>query len=64
MQLQNIELSLGDSWVKTLGIKLSLPDVVVLFYHCQSHNTTDNQSVSASWFRALSGAHDQMLITV
>jgi hypothetical protein len=26
--------------------------------------TTDNQSVSASWFRAPFGAHDQMLITV
>jgi hypothetical protein len=30
----------------------------------QSHITTDDQSVSASWFRAPSGAHDQMLITV
>jgi hypothetical protein len=31
--------------------------------HSQSHITTDDQSVSASWFRAPSGAHDQMLIT-
>jgi hypothetical protein len=30
----------------------------------QSHITTDDQSVSESWFRAPSGAHDQMLITV
>jgi hypothetical protein len=30
----------------------------------QSHITTDDQSVSESWFRAQSGAHDQMLITV
>jgi hypothetical protein len=30
----------------------------------QSHITTDDQSVSASWFRALSGAHDHMFITV
>jgi hypothetical protein len=30
----------------------------------QSHITTDDLSVSASWFRAPSGAHDQMLITV
>jgi hypothetical protein len=30
----------------------------------QCHITTDDQSVSASWFRARSGAHDQMLITV
>jgi hypothetical protein len=30
----------------------------------QSHITTDDQSVSASWFRAPSGAHDQILITV
>jgi hypothetical protein len=30
----------------------------------QSHITTDDQLVSASWFRAPSGAHDQMLITV
>jgi hypothetical protein len=30
----------------------------------QSHITTDDQSVSASWFRVPSGAHDQMLITV
>jgi hypothetical protein len=30
----------------------------------QSHITTDEQSVSKSWFRAPSGAHDQMLITV
>jgi hypothetical protein len=30
----------------------------------QSQITTDDQSVSASWFRAPSGAHDQMLITV
>jgi hypothetical protein len=30
----------------------------------QSHITTDDQSVSGSWFRAPSGAHDQMLITV
>jgi hypothetical protein len=29
-----------------------------------SHITTDDQSVSASWFRAPSGAHDQMLIQV
>jgi hypothetical protein len=29
-----------------------------------SHITTDDQSVSASWFRAPSGAHDQMLIAV
>jgi hypothetical protein len=28
----------------------------------QSHITTDDQSVSESWFRAPSGAHDQMLI--
>jgi hypothetical protein len=35
-------------------------------FHCsrQSHITTDNQSVSASWFRTPSGANDQMLITV
>jgi hypothetical protein len=30
----------------------------------QSHITTDDQPVSESWFRAPSGAHDQMLITV
>jgi hypothetical protein len=30
----------------------------------QSHFTTDDQSVSPSWYRALSGAHDQILITV
>jgi hypothetical protein len=30
----------------------------------QSHITTDDQSVSASWFRAPSGALDKMLITV
>jgi hypothetical protein len=30
----------------------------------QSHIMTDDQSVSASWFRAPSGAHDQILITV
>jgi hypothetical protein len=30
----------------------------------QSHITTDDQSVSVSWFRAPSGAHDQILITV
>jgi hypothetical protein len=30
----------------------------------QSHFTTDGQSVSPSWFRAPSGAHDQILITV
>jgi hypothetical protein len=30
----------------------------------QSHITTDDQSISASWFWAPSGAHDQMLITV
>jgi hypothetical protein len=30
----------------------------------QSHISTDDQSVSASWFRAPSGAHDQMLTTV
>jgi hypothetical protein len=35
-----------------------------LYYSSQSHFMTDDQSVSASWFRALSGAHDQMLITV
>jgi hypothetical protein len=29
-----------------------------------SHITTDDQSVSESWFRAPSAAHDQMLITV
>jgi hypothetical protein len=33
-------------------------------YQSQSHVTTDDQSVSGSWFRAPSGAHDQMLITV
>jgi hypothetical protein len=39
---------------------------VFISHSCQSqsHITTDDQSVSASWFRALSGAHDQMLITV
>jgi hypothetical protein len=30
----------------------------------QSHVTTDGQSVSPSWCRAPSGAHDQILITV
>jgi hypothetical protein len=30
----------------------------------QSHITTDGQSVSPSWCRAPSGAHDQILITV
>jgi hypothetical protein len=30
----------------------------------QSHFTTDNQSVSPSWCRAPSGAHDQILISV
>jgi hypothetical protein len=30
----------------------------------QSHVTTDGQSVSQSWCRAPSGAHDQMLLTV
>jgi hypothetical protein len=30
----------------------------------QSHVTTDGQSVSLSWCRAPSAAHDQMLITV
>jgi hypothetical protein len=30
----------------------------------QSHITTDDQSVSVSWFRVPSGAHDQMLIIV
>jgi hypothetical protein len=29
-----------------------------------SHIATDDQLVSESWFLALSGAHDQMLITV
>jgi hypothetical protein len=30
----------------------------------QSHITTDDLSVSASWFRAPSWAHDQILINV
>jgi hypothetical protein len=30
----------------------------------QSHVATDGQSVSKSWFRAPSGAHDQIFITV
>jgi hypothetical protein len=29
-----------------------------------SHISTDGQSVSLSWCRALSGAHDQILVTV
>jgi hypothetical protein len=29
----------------------------------QSHVTTDGQSVSPSWCRAPSGAHDQIFIT-
>jgi hypothetical protein len=31
---------------------------------CQSHIATDGQSVSKSWCRAPSGAHDQIFITV
>jgi hypothetical protein len=31
---------------------------------CQSHVKTDGQSVSPSWCRAKSGAHDQILITI
>jgi hypothetical protein len=30
----------------------------------QSHFTTDDQSISPSWYRAPSGAHDQVLISV
>jgi hypothetical protein len=37
---------------------------VIVIIESQSHITTDDQSVSASWFRAPSGDHDQMLITV
>jgi hypothetical protein len=35
---------------------------VVLFSQSQSHITTDGQSVSKSWFRAPSRAHNQILI--
>jgi hypothetical protein len=37
---------------------------VSLFSQSQSHIATDGQSVSKSWCRAQSGAHDQIVITV
>jgi hypothetical protein len=58
------------SWLKITDVSGTIP-VPIIRVRCdigqsqsQSHFTTDDQSVSASWFRALSGAHDQMLITV
>jgi hypothetical protein len=38
--------------------------IIFIINQSQSHITTDDQSDSESWFRAPSGAHDQMLITV
>jgi hypothetical protein len=37
---------------------------LTILFQSQSHFTTDDQSVSTSWCRAPSGAHDQILITV
>jgi hypothetical protein len=34
------------------------------FKHFRSHVTTDNQSVSKSWFRGPSGSYDRILISV
>jgi hypothetical protein len=46
------------------GLSFFIVIVRPLLVNSQSHITTDDQSVSASWFRAPSGAHDQILITV
>jgi hypothetical protein len=48
------------------SVSLGVEPHIGLMTRCQSqsHITTDDQSVSASWFRAPFGAHDQMLITV
>jgi hypothetical protein len=53
-------LDVSGRHVKYSQIKFPL----VTSSQSQSHITTDDQSVSASWFRAPFGAHDQMLITV
>jgi hypothetical protein len=34
------------------------------YFSCQSHVTTDDQSVSKSWFRDPSGSHDRTLIYI
>jgi hypothetical protein len=53
-------------WPSTnwLGLSSGLTATTSSQSESESHITTDDQSVSASWFRAPSGAHDQMLITV
>jgi hypothetical protein len=48
-----------------LGVSsISLCDFISVSSQSQSHIVTDGQSVSKSWCRAPSGAHDQIFITV
>jgi hypothetical protein len=78
--LQCIHFTTHNHWVSSLPLKTLAPGWQPLLWHplpsltsltaftnitqSQSHITTDDQSVSASWFWAPSGAHDQMLSTV
>jgi hypothetical protein len=62
--LYNSLLQLRLFWHPLPSLTNSLQPDCSLNSQSQSHITTDDQLVSASWFRAPSGAHDQMLITV
>jgi hypothetical protein len=48
----------------TLNKHATIEELLEAVFSTQSHITTDGQSVSPSWCRAPSGAHDQILITV
>jgi hypothetical protein len=59
----SVRLQLCNSSLKTAARPEHTLVTANLRLQSQSHITTDDQSGSASWFRAPSGAHDHMLIT-
>jgi hypothetical protein len=71
IQLANHTLSSSSEWTLNWNYSVFQLNSVVLRYtltilisQIPSHITTDGQSVSKPWYRAQSGAHDQLFITV
>jgi hypothetical protein len=51
-------------WIHRSRCNLKEAEIFSTYSQSQSHTVTDRQSVSKSWCRAPSGAHDQIFITI